>query len=125
VETPQVDLTATKNFNPTAEARAAHDDVLLAKYKLALVSSEDREKRYKITRVSNLIGRSPACAIAISHPSISRQHCLLLLTDRGVHVKDLDTTNGTKVNGIVLKEGYINVGDKLILGHLGFVLEKE
>ena len=125
VESPQVDLTATKNFNPTSEAMKAHEDALLAKYKLVLVSTEIRDQRYKITRVSNLIGRSPACAIAISHPSISRQHCLLQLTDRGIHVKDLDTTNGTKVNGIVLKEGYINVGDKLILGHLGFVLEKE
>jgi pSer/pThr/pTyr-binding forkhead associated (FHA) protein len=40
-------------------------------------------------------------------------------------VKDMNTTNGTKVNGTVMKEGYVNVGDKLTIGHLPFVLEKQ
>jgi hypothetical protein len=120
-----VEHTATKNFNLTAQAHSAHDNELLAKYKLALVSVDNRSQRYKITRISGLIGRNPACDIPISHASISRQHCLLQIQDRGLHVKDLGTTNGTKVNGIALKEGYVNVGDKLTIGHLTFVVEKD
>jgi pSer/pThr/pTyr-binding forkhead associated (FHA) protein len=45
--------------------------------------------------------------------------------ERGLHVKDLSTTNGTKVNGIPLTEGYVSVGDKLTIGHLEFVVEKD
>jgi pSer/pThr/pTyr-binding forkhead associated (FHA) protein len=86
---------------------------------------ETPEKRLRLIRVGNLVGRNPACDLAISHPSISRQHCLLQLTERGLHVKDLDTTNGTRVNGIALKEGYVNVGDRLTIGHVHFMVEKE
>jgi pSer/pThr/pTyr-binding forkhead associated (FHA) protein len=118
-------LTATKTFSVSAEDRAALDAALLKKYPLVLVPVETPEKRLKITRVSNLTGRNPACDLAISHPSISRQHCLLQLTERGLHVKDLDTTNGTRVNGIALKEGYISPGDKLTIGHVHFMVEKD
>lgn len=117
-------LSATKTIAQTPEARAALDEELLQKYKMVLVSAEDPKQRLKVSRVSNLIGRNPACDITIAHASISRQHCLLQLTDRGLHIKDLDTTNGTKINGIVMKEGYINAGDKLTIGHLNFSLEK-
>ncbi len=47
------------------------------------------------------------------------------ITERGLHIKDLGTTNGTKVNGINLTERFINPGDQLTMGHLVFVLEKE
>ncbi len=117
-------LSATKTITQTPEARAALDEELLQKYKIVLVSAEDPKQRLKVSRVSNLIGRNPACDITIAHASISRQHCLLQLTERGLHLKDLDTTNGTKINGIVMKEGYINAGDKLTIGHLNFSLEK-
>ena len=125
VEATQAELSVTKNILNSSENRAVHDKELLAKYKLILVSVDSPAQRLKISQASSLIGRNPACDITIVHSSISRQHCLLQMTDRGLHVKDLDTTNGTKVNGIVLKEGYINIGDKLTLGHLVFILEKE
>jgi hypothetical protein len=121
----QADMAATRNMRPpTAEARASQEEALLRKHNLMLVSVEHPDKTYKLAKISNLIGRNPACDIAIPHPSISRQHCLLQITDRGLHVKDLDTTNGTTINGIALREGYINIGDKLTTGNLGFILQK-
>ncbi|MCE0484932.1 MAG: FHA domain-containing protein [Methylacidiphilales bacterium] len=123
VTTP-VRLTLTRTISQRAEERVAQEQRLLEKYKLLLVSVENPELKLSITRVSSLIGRNPACDLTIPHASISRQHCLLQITDRGVHIKDLDTTNGTMVNGIALKEGYINPGDKVAIGHLHFVLEK-
>ena len=119
------DLTSTKTMNQSSEDRAAIDDALLKKHKLVLTAVDNAQQRFPLTRVNNLIGRSPACDISIMHASISRQHCLLQLTERGLHVKDLDTTNGTKVNGIVLKEGYISAGDKLTVGFLNFLVSKE
>ena len=117
-------LTATKSLK--ADPRAAHEEALLEKYKLMLVATGDQPARQmRLVRISSLVGRNPACDFTIDHPSISRQHCLLQITDRGLHVKDLGTTNGTKVNGIVLTEGYINVDDKLTMGHLSFFLEKD
>ena len=120
-----VDLTATKTMNQSAEDRAAQDEALLKKHKLVLIATDNTLQRHRLAKVNNLVGRSPACDISIVHPSISRQHCILQITDRGLHVKDLETTNGTKVNGIVMKEGYISDGDKLSIGFLTFLLSKE
>jgi hypothetical protein len=119
------ELTATKTMpNGPSSVRSAQEEALLKKHSLTLVLVDHPEQRLKIHRVSCLIGRNPACDLTIDHPSISRQHCLLQISERGLHVKDLDTTNGTKVNGIVLKEGYISVGDKLTIGHLPYLLER-
>jgi len=116
--------TATKSITATAETRVALDEKLLSKHRLTLVSVANPANKYKLGQATSLIGRNPGCDITIPDPSLSRQHCLLQITERGLHVKDLNTVNGTKVNGIVLKEGYINVGDKLTVGHLAFVLEE-
>jgi hypothetical protein len=119
-------LTATKNINPTPQARITHEESLLQRFPIVLVSyDEPPQPRLKIVRVSSLVGRNPACDFTVDHGSISRQHCLLQLTDRGLHVKDLATTNGTKVNGITLTEGYVNLGDKLTIGNVMYVVEKD
>jgi hypothetical protein len=121
-------LTATKQINPSANARISHEEALLKKHPLILLVAEGEtidSPPMRLTQLSSLIGRNPACDFTLDHTSVSRQHCLLQITDRGLHVKDLGTTNGTKVNGIVLTEGYINVGDTLSIGNVSFVLEKD
>ncbi len=102
------------------------EEALMRRHQLALVSTGDTPAmRLRIIRSSNIAGRNPACDFILNHSSISRQHCLLQITERGLHVKDLSTTNGTKVNGIKLTEGYVSVGDKLTIGHLDFIVEKD
>jgi len=118
-------LTATKSFSPAAQERSAEEEALLKKHRLVLVAADNPEKRLKIGRISTLVGRNPACEIPIQHPSISRQHCLLQLSDRGLTFKDLRTTNGTKLNGVATPQGVAKVGDKLTFGHLHFILEEE
>jgi FHA domain/Domain of unknown function (DUF4388) len=119
-------MTATRNILPDQEVRLTHEESLLRRHRLALVAVGDTpESKWRIRQISNLVGRNPACDITIHNGSVSRQHCLLQITDRGLHVKDLGTTNGTKVNGIVLTEGYVNIGDKLTIGNLLYVLEKD
>ena len=117
-------LTATKNIS--GGGNDTFEKALMRKYQLALASVDNPSaQRLRIVRSSNLVGRNPACDFTMNHTSISRQHCLLQITERGLHVKDLSTTNGTKVNGINLTEGYVSVGDMLTFGHLSFMVEKD
>jgi hypothetical protein len=120
-------LTATKQLNPGQGVRNFHEEALLKKHPLILIGEGEASEglRLRLAQLSSLIGRNPACDFPLDHTSISRQHCLLQITDRGLHVRDLGTTNGTRVNGIVLTEGYINVGDELSMGHLSFIVEKD
>jgi hypothetical protein len=120
-------LSATKQINPSERVRNFHEEALLKKHPLVLIGEGEGAEglRLRLQQLSSLIGRNPACDFPIEHTSISRQHCLLQITDRGLHVRDLGTTNGTRVNGIVLTEGYINVGDTLLVGTLSFFVEKD
>ena len=97
----------------------------LKKAQYSFVAIDNPRQRIHLTKESTLVGRNPACDITLDHGSISRQHCLMQISDRGLHVKDLGTTNGTKINGVNITEGYINPGDQLTMGHLVFILEKD
>jgi hypothetical protein len=120
-------MKATKQITPGPGLRNFHEEALLKKHPLVLIGESEASEgmRLRLVQLSSLIGRNPACDFPIDHTSISRQHCLLQITDRGLHVRDLGTTNGTKVNGIVLTEGYINVGDTLSMGALSFFVDKD
>lgn len=71
------------------------------------------EKNQRIT-----MGRSKECTLPIHDPSCSRNHAELFCTSDGnVFVKDLGSTNGTKVNGKDVKEPtMLKDGDRVQLG---------
>ncbi|MGV2335173.1 MAG UNVERIFIED_CONTAM: FHA domain-containing protein [Planctomycetaceae bacterium] len=53
-----------------------------------------------LTSSITVVGRSSRlCELVIDHSSISKQHCMLVKTDGLVYVRDLGSTNGTRVNG--------------------------
>ena len=66
--------------------------------------------------MTNVVGREGTCDLYVESKQVSRRHCLLQVTERGLLVKDLESTNGTFVNGIPMTDGYINEGDRLALG---------
>ena len=124
---PVSPISATKSIETVVRGPDTFEEALMRKHPLALlaVGGDMDGQRLRIIRASNLVGRNPACDFTLNHGSVSRQHCLLQITERGLHVKDLSTTNGTKVNGIKMTEGYVGVGEKLTIGHLDFVVEKD
>lgn len=66
-----------------------------------------------------MIGRGPECDIRPVSDLVSRQHCLLLVGDDGVLIRDLGSRNGTLVNGqLVVAEQPLHHGDTLQLGPL-------
>jgi hypothetical protein len=89
------------------------------------IPDEATTSRLRLKKVSTVVGREATCDLYIESFQVSRRHCLLQITDRGLSVKDLDSTNGTFVNGIPLKDGYINDGDRLSLGTYVMTLRRE
>jgi pSer/pThr/pTyr-binding forkhead associated (FHA) protein len=66
-----------------------------------------------------VFGRGPECNIRPNSDLISRQHCLLHITEDDVKVRDLGSMNGTLVNGqLVVGERKLDHGDTLQLGPL-------
>jgi diguanylate cyclase (GGDEF)-like protein len=64
------------------------------------------------------IGRSPEAGFSIEHPSVSRLHCSVQQDALGVSVRDLDSKNGTRVNGMPVRGAELRDGDHLLVGEV-------
>jgi pilus assembly protein CpaF len=63
-----------------------------------------------------VIGRDEACDIALRESTVSRRHARLLFRDGTWIIQDLDSTNGTAVNGRDVGRSQLRRGDHLRLG---------
>jgi hypothetical protein len=63
-----------------------------------------------------VIGRMPECAVPLSDPQVSRRHAEIRRDDFGFRVVDLGSTNGTQVNGVVVKDHLLEDGDVIVIG---------
>ncbi len=73
-----------------------------------------------------VIGRAADRAdLVVPDGSVSGRHCLLSRSADGWTVKDLDSTNGTRVNGEVVTEATLVSGDTLMIGDRRFVLQDQ
>jgi pSer/pThr/pTyr-binding forkhead associated (FHA) protein len=76
-----------------------------------------RGTRFPVRRGETLLGRSPYCSIVLSNPLASRQHCALKLDAGNLTITDLQSANGTWVNGERVEGSRaLNVGDLLRVG---------
>jgi len=78
--------------------------------------------RYPLEAAETLIGRNPRTDITLLDESISREHTLVLRDeDTGAYtVEDLQSTNGTKVNGKRVRSADLQPGDEIEIGHTRF-----
>ncbi len=76
---------------------------------------------YTITRDVTVVGRSrELCDLAIQAASISKLQCLIAKTDGLLFIRDLASTNGTKVNGQRVTRGALLPGDELAFASVKF-----
>jgi pSer/pThr/pTyr-binding forkhead associated (FHA) protein len=76
-----------------------------------------RGTRFPIRRGEYILGRSPYCSIVVSNALASRQHCAVRLTSEGLVIADLNSRNGTLVNGKRLEmERLVVPGDVIRIG---------
>jgi adenylate cyclase len=67
-----------------------------------------------------LVGRSPACDIAIPDPLISSKHCQLEFKSGFWHVRDLGSRNGIRVDGVFQLAKYLRPGEVLSIAKRRF-----
>jgi pSer/pThr/pTyr-binding forkhead associated (FHA) protein len=64
-----------------------------------------------------VVGRHAECDIQILSPKISRLHCCIAQVGPYLVVRDLQSTNGIRVNGVRVLEGRLGAGDELTIGN--------
>lgn len=74
-----------------------------------------------ITRDVTIVGRGRnLCDVLIQQNSISKLQCLIAKTDGLLFIRDLGSTNGTKVNGQRVTRGALLPGDELAFASVKF-----
>ena len=62
------------------------------------------------------LGRHPDSVVVLEFPSVSAHHAVIELGESGCYVSDLKSSNGTRVNGVVIEEARLNEGDRVAFG---------
>lgn len=70
-----------------------------------------------------LLGRGPACDITFTDPTVSRRHAALSLRDGHWVIADLDSRNGTWVNGDRVGRCELRAGDLVAAGEQRFWID--
>ncbi len=68
------------------------------------------------------IGRHPENLVVISDPASSRRHCVIERNGNGWRLRDLNSSNGTRLNGLVIETCRILPGDIVTIGGTWIVL---
>jgi HD-GYP domain-containing protein (c-di-GMP phosphodiesterase class II) len=62
------------------------------------------------------IGRAPDCDIRLPDEGVSRRHCTIENLGERIQVIDLESANGSYINGELVERGWLSPGDQLALG---------
>ncbi|MBI2806863.1 MAG: FHA domain-containing protein [Planctomycetes bacterium] len=76
-----------------------------------------------LTRSPLIVGRREACDICLPFPTLSGRHCELTFKEGHWIIRDLDSTNGTSVNGAQIQKKILHSGDAVSFGSRNFTLQ--
>ena len=83
---------------------------------ITILNGEEIGKTYSWTADQIRIGRNSANDFVIANASVSGEHCIIERCDGGWRVKDLDSTNGTRVNDQRITMATVRRNDVVTLG---------
>jgi adenylate cyclase len=69
------------------------------------------------------LGRRESCDINLPYPNISGKHCEFTFREGYWYIRDLDSTNGVKVNGIRVPEKLLHPKDEITIGKRKYTIE--
>lgn len=89
---------------------------------LIILNGDFEGMQYELSSDETLIGRNPTTNITLLDEGISREHTMILFdeVDREYLIEDLQSTNGTKVNGKRVRSATLTHGDEIQIGHTRF-----
>lgn len=70
-----------------------------------------------------LVGRKEDCDVRVDHKSISKLHCVLVKTDGLLLLRDLGSTNGTRVNGQRVRRAALLPNDQIQIASLRYTVQ--
>jgi two-component system, NtrC family, response regulator GlrR len=108
------DGTDGRVLHTTAVADAR--ELRFPRYRLTVIEGPDRDASIDGGEAELSIGSAPANALILGDSAVSRHHIAITPTRRGHLVRDLGSTNGTAINGVVVERAYLAPGAVIAIG---------
>ena len=93
--------------------------------KLVVLSEGLTGRSHELTAERTTVGRVEDNTFQLAEASVSSHHCEILQQGGEIKVKDLNSTNGTYIDGKQISEGVLKPGQTLRLGKVDIKLEGE
>ena len=91
---------------------------------LILFKKDGSQKTFTLPNSATVIGRRHDCDLQIPLKPVSRRHCQITLNKDTLKIRDLDSRNGTHLNGKrINEEAAVKAGDYLTIGPLTFLFQ--
>ena len=74
----------------------------------------------ELTKDLTLVGRKEDCDLRLDHKSVSKLHCVVVKTDGLLLLRDLGSTNGTRVNGQRIRRAALLPNDQLTIANFKY-----
>jgi hypothetical protein len=124
VDAPAVEPGATMVYKPKVpETEAVSAEELGLEREVATLTLNGKSHPLEKRRV--VIGRSKDCDIQVADSNVSRRHAEVRQEGAAHWLVDLDSTNGTEVNGRRLKRAKLRPGDTITVGATELVFRRE
>ncbi|MBX3743924.1 MAG: FHA domain-containing protein [Verrucomicrobiae bacterium] len=91
--------------------------------KLVVLNESLKGLAHELKVERTTVGRVEDNTFQIAEPSVSSHHCEILLKGNEVVIKDLNSTNGTFINGERIAEAALKPGQTLRLGQIELKLD--
>lgn len=78
-----------------------------------------------LSRPHTILGQAEGSAIPFTDPHMSRKHVSLTVAPTHIHLVDLGSRNGTKVNGVLVREARLYGGELVTIGGTTIAIETD
>lgn len=90
-----------------------------------IIGPGEKTKVIELGEGEVFIGRNPDCGIRLKPRNISRRHSRVFFRNEEYHIEDLDSTNGTYVNGIKIVKCVLRDHDQIEIGGIKILFNEE
>ena len=92
---------------------------------LEIMGAEGRNRTVELGEHEVIIGRSPDSDIQIRESNVSRIHSRITFKNEEYSIEDLDSTNGTHVNGVRVMKCILRANDQIEIGGVKIYFHEE
>ena len=93
--------------------------------KLIILSEQLRGNNFELTGEKYICGRLDNCDITLKDPTVSSRHCEFIKNENTYVLRDLNSTNGTRVNNVPISEQELKSSDILQVGGIEILFDSE